>query len=76
LRPDGLVLPEPWNADPLGIRDLGLDRLVSIAHPANVVSRRVMEKLGFSLLAERDAQPWGVSADSRTRSAPLTRLCA
>jgi len=40
-------------------RELGLDRVVSIAHPANVASRRVMEKLGFRLVAERVSEVWG-----------------
>ena len=29
-----------------GFEELNLERLVAIAHPANVPSRRVMEKLG------------------------------
>jgi RimJ/RimL family protein N-acetyltransferase len=34
--------------------DLGLRRLVSITVEANLASRRVMEKLGFTLLTTRD----------------------
>ncbi|HMO81079.1 MAG TPA: GNAT family N-acetyltransferase [Pyrinomonadaceae bacterium] len=30
-----------------GFRDLGLDRIVAVAHPDNIASRRIMEKLGL-----------------------------
>ncbi len=38
---------------------LRFSRVVSICLPENAASRRVMEKLGFRLLTERDSQ-WGV----------------
>jgi RimJ/RimL family protein N-acetyltransferase len=37
---------------------LGFDRVVSICVEENVASRRVMEKLGFSLLKRLDWQGW------------------
>jgi RimJ/RimL family protein N-acetyltransferase len=37
---------------------LGFDRVVSITTRENVASRRVMAKLGFEVLAERES-PWG-----------------
>ena len=40
-------------------RELALPRVVSIAHPENVASRRVMEKLGFEVVAERHSDVWG-----------------
>ena len=40
-------------------RELRLARVVSIAHPENAASRRVMEKLGFRVVAERDSEVWG-----------------
>jgi ribosomal-protein-alanine N-acetyltransferase len=40
-------------------RELGLERLVSIAHPVNGATRRVMEKLGFHVLTERHSEVWG-----------------
>ena len=30
-----------------GFEELGLDRIVAVAHPDNAVSRRVLEKIGF-----------------------------
>jgi RimJ/RimL family protein N-acetyltransferase len=33
-----------------GFGALGLERIVAVAHPANVASRRVMEKLGMTLV--------------------------
>jgi RimJ/RimL family protein N-acetyltransferase len=33
---------------------------VSIAQPANVASIRVMEKLGFRVVAKRDSEAWGI----------------
>lgn len=36
-----------------GFEELGATRLVSICTPENVASRRVMEKFGFTFLAER-----------------------
>jgi RimJ/RimL family protein N-acetyltransferase len=41
-------------------RELGLERVVSIAQPANVASIRVMEKLGFRVVAKRDSEAWGI----------------
>jgi RimJ/RimL family protein N-acetyltransferase len=34
----------------VGFGELGLDRIVAIAHPQNAASRRVMEKLGMTLV--------------------------
>ena len=35
-----------------GFEQLGLDRIVAVTRPANVASRRVLEKLGFSYVRE------------------------
>ena len=35
-----------------GFEELGLDRIISIAVPENLASRRVMEKLGMTLCGE------------------------
>jgi RimJ/RimL family protein N-acetyltransferase len=39
--------------------ELGYERLVSICVPANLASRRVMEKLGFRVLEVLPDSPWG-----------------
>ncbi len=61
-----------WAFGPLAYR-----RLVSISLPANVASRRVMQKLGFRVLEVLPSSPWGelwihaldaMSAESRTSS--------
>jgi RimJ/RimL family protein N-acetyltransferase len=39
--------------------ELGYERLVSICVPANIASRRVMEKLGFRVLEVLPDSPWG-----------------
>ncbi len=41
-----------------GFEELNLERLVAIAHPANVPSRRVMEKLGMK--CEKPVEDYGV----------------
>jgi RimJ/RimL family protein N-acetyltransferase len=34
----------------IGFGELGLDRVVAVTHPENAASRRVMEKLGMTLV--------------------------
>ncbi len=55
-----------------GFERAGLQRIVAVAHPANLASRHVMEKLGMQY--ERDAQHKGIDVVLYAIHAPKTPI--